>query len=144
MIPYGIIGTHEIDCGPIVSFVCVYKVFNFRQHYRLNRLVVLLVALLLSNVAALACATAYALCVDCSEHPPVACADLDPCATVDVISSKVSTDVLDTTFRPIVSAPAPITSEPVSGLASGGVAENKVTDLAPSSPLNLLFCVFLL
>jgi hypothetical protein len=117
--------------------------FRFRQHYRMNRLVALLVALLLSNVAALACATAYALCIDCPEQQPVVCAHEDPCTTADVIGTKPSTDALGTTYRPIVYAGPPITTDLTTVSARDGIAANGVNVLRSSLPLNLLFCVFL-
>jgi hypothetical protein len=117
------------------------KVFGFRQHYRMNRLVALLVMLLLSNVAALSCAAAYALCIDCPVHPPVVCAD--PCAAADVISSNPANGVVDTTFRPIVYVSPPITTGLAVGSAVGAVAAQEVADLAPTLSLNLRFCVFL-
>ena len=111
----------------------------------MNRLVALLVALLLSNIAALACAAAYALCVDCPEQQPVACAHVDPCTTIDVVNSKPSTDGLDTNYRPIVYAYPSITADLTAGSTgcSFAVAANGVADLPPSISLNLRFCVFL-
>jgi hypothetical protein len=120
-----------------------FKVFEIRQYHRMNRLAVLLVALLLSNIAASVCAMAYALCIDCPEQQPVACAHADTCTTAEVINGKPSTEVLDTTYRPIVYVSPPITSELKVGLATVGVAATDVTDLPPVLPLNLLLCVFL-
>jgi hypothetical protein len=111
----------------------------------MNRLVALLVALLLSNVAAFVCATAYALCIDCPEQQPVACAHEDPCTATDVIGSKPSTDVPGTAYRPIVYVYPPIIADLTSGSAKGSfaVAAKEVNDLPTSISLNLLFCVFL-
>ena len=115
--------------------------YGMQQQHRMNRLVVLLVALLLSNVAAFACAAAYAFCIDCPQHPPVAC--VDPCTTADAVTSKPSAEVLDTTYRPIVYASPPIATDPPFGLSAVGVAATEVADLPPVLPLNLRFCVFL-
>jgi hypothetical protein len=109
----------------------------------MNRLITILITLLLSNAAALACAAAYSFCTDCPEQQPVSCTHADLCATADVISSKPSNNVLDTTSFPIVYAGPPLPTGRQTVVATGRIAAAEASDLPPSLPLNLRFCVFL-
>jgi hypothetical protein len=58
---------------------------HLHRQIRLNRIIFVTIALLISNVAMLSCAMAMALCTDCPEHAPILCAQ--PCAEVDATIS---------------------------------------------------------
>jgi len=72
---------------------------RFRQRYRFNRVILLAIALLISNIAAMSCAMAYSLCADCPEHEPVLC--VDTCVTAEEAISDPAPDIKSDTFRPV-------------------------------------------
>jgi hypothetical protein len=114
---------------------------RFRKMHGFRRVVVTAIALLISNVAVISCAMAYALCAECPEHEPVVC--IDACETTDVAIADKTSDVkydvhrsaafLDTGFsRQLVANP------------DTDVAIKRYRGCDGSSPpLHLQFCVFL-
>lgn len=114
---------------------------KFRGNRRINRLLVLVVALFVSNIAIASCAMAYALCNECPEHVPAHCAD--PCATTDVAVNDKSSDAKSDVQRPVAHRYTILPSN--AGLIAGAtpVAQHD-RDLSYSSPpLHLQYCVFL-
>lgn len=118
---------------------------NLRKKARLNRILVLALALLISNVAALSCAMAYALCVeaqtDCPQHSPVKCEE--PCVRSNSQIAETSSDVSSGTFRPTLYLPAPAVADREWNSVVGHIAEDELSCDLPSLPLRLRFCVFL-
>jgi hypothetical protein len=115
--------------------------FGFRKNYLFRRLVVLAVALLISNIAALSCAMAYALCADCPEHPPTLCSD--PCATSDVTINDKTDDIKSDVHRPVAHPVAVSSRDTVLRPKHSPVIERDHKYGYPTPPLHLQFCVFL-
>jgi hypothetical protein len=111
----------------------------------LNRILVLALALLISNVAALSCAMAYALCTDastdCPEHTPVLCEG--PCARSDTQIANTSSEGSTDAFRPVIFLPALPVSITAKTYATSLVAKDDPSCEVPALPLRLRFCVFL-
>lgn len=115
--------------------------FRLRQQNRLNRILVLALALLISNVAALSCAMAYALCTDCPEHPPIVC--VEPCVESNALIADRSPDGSTDAFRPLAFLPALAAVDPSNTGSTGPTATDDLSCEIPSRPLRLRFCVFL-
>lgn len=114
--------------------------YRLRQHHRLNRTILLALVLLISNVAAMSCAMAISLCIDCPEHPPVVCAE--PCVESDAMLTETSPDESNNSFRPMVFLPALATVDNGTQFSAINATSNSTCEL-PSLPLRLRFCVFL-
>jgi len=112
-----------------------------RRHYRFNRVVLLAIALLVSNIATMSCAMAYSFCDDCPEPEPVLC--IDSSATAKVAISDQSADTKSADFRPVLIANNVSTID--AKLTSGQfpVVDSQPPDPRASPPLHLQFCVFL-
>jgi hypothetical protein len=114
---------------------------HFRQQNRLKKILMLAIALLISNVAAMSCAMAVALCTDCPEHPPVVC--VEPCIESSAAIADTSPDESSNTFRPIVFLPVLATIDAASTSANRPVARHDPFREVPVLPLRLRFCVYL-
>lgn len=114
---------------------------GFKSDNRFNRLAVLAIALLLSNIAGLSCAMAYAMCSDCPEYPPTIC--IDTCGTVQSVISDKAPDGSSGSRPPVVSRDMPLTTEPAFVAVTGTVRASNSLLHAPSPPLHVRFCVFL-
>ena len=112
-----------------------------RRNDPFKRFVIVAVALLISNIAALSCAMAYALCVECPDHVPTLCAE--PCATTDNLINDTAIDHKADSYRPVSDPytllPADLALEP----ARSSVGDKPDTCIYSSPPLYLQFCVFL-
>ena len=110
-----------------------------------NRILVLALALIISNVAALSCAMAYASCTDastdCPEHTPVLCED--PCVRSDTQIANTSVEGSTDAFHPVVFLPALPVSITARTYATSIVAKHDPSCEVPALPLRLRFCVFL-
>jgi hypothetical protein len=114
---------------------------RFRRNYRFNRVVLLAVALLVSNIAAMSCAMAYSLCDDCPEHTPVLC--VDSCATGEAVISDQSLDTESDHFRPVSISDHASPADADYSADQFLLVENRSPDPQSSPPLHLLLCVFL-
>ena len=114
---------------------------RFRKHYRVNRVVLLALALLVSNIATMSCAMAWSLCGDCQEQEPVLC--IDSYATAEIAISDQSTDTKSATFRPILIANNVSTIDPNFAPGQFPIIDNQPPDPHSSPPLHLQLCVFL-
>jgi len=106
-----------------------------------SRLLVLTVALLISNVAALSCAVAMTLSSDCPDHTPVTC--LESCSAAQAtINDKNSGNNSYGKTTPVLPAslPAPELGQ---GFTTPPATNCRINVHDPSPPLNLLYCVFL-
>jgi hypothetical protein len=117
--------------------------FYLRKENRLNRILVLALALLISNIAALSCAMAYALCIDtdCPKHPPVICEE--PCVQSDALIADTAPEGSTEAFRPIVFLPALADVDTGRTYAATLIAKDDPSCEVPAVPLRLRFCVFL-
>jgi hypothetical protein len=115
--------------------------FRLRQQHRLNRILMLAIALLISNVAALSCAMAVALCTDCPEHPPIVCAE--PCIESSALIADTSPDESSGTFRPILVLPVLTTIDEARTSANSLIARHDPFRDVPVLPLRLRYCVYL-
>jgi hypothetical protein len=117
------------------------RVYSSRRNNRFKRFVVVAVALLISNIAALSCAMAYAMCAECPDNVPALCAD--PCATTNNLISDTAIDHKAESNRPFSDPhtllPADLALEP----AHPSVGDKPDTCNYSSPPLYLQFCVFL-
>jgi len=112
-----------------------------RRNNWFKRLVIVAVALLISNIAALSCAMAYALCVECPDHVPTVC--VDSCTTTDNLINDTAIDQKADSYRPVSD---PYTLLPADlALASTRLPVSDKPDTCnySSPPLYLQFCVFL-
>jgi len=114
---------------------------RFRQRYRFNRVVLLAIALLISNIAAMSCAMAYSLCVDCPEHEPVLC--VDTCATAEEAINDPAPDSKSDTFRPLAILKIESSIDPAFNPGRISVVDRQPPDPHTSPPLHLQLCVFL-
>jgi hypothetical protein len=114
---------------------------NSRRNDRFKRIVIVAVALLISNIAALSCAMAYALCVECPDQAPTPC--VESCATTDNLMNNTAIHQKAHSYRPVSDPyallPADVALEP----ARPSVGEKPDTCNYSSPPLYLQFCVFL-
>jgi hypothetical protein len=104
-------------------------------------LVVLAIALLISNIAALSCAMAYAICADCPEHPPTLCSD--PCAISDVTINDKTGDIKSDVHRPVAHTAAVLPRNTVLNPKHSPVIGHDRDHGYPAPPRHLQFCVFL-
>ncbi len=114
---------------------------GYQPHCRFNRLAVLAMALLLSNIAMLSCAMAYAVCADCPAHPPALC--LDSCGVVQAVTGDKAPDGTSGTRPPAAFSVTRVTTEPAFAAVTGNAGARNAIFHAPSPPLHLRFCVFL-
>ena len=116
---------------------------TLRQHNRFRRLILLVVALLISNIAMLSCAMAYAMCAeaDCADHVPALCTD--PCATTDVTLNDATGDATSDMYRPVTHAYASQPVDPTLRPEHAPVVGLDSTRHIPTPPLHLQCCVFL-
>ena len=114
---------------------------GLQKHSWYRHLLVVIVALLISNVAALSCAMAFELCSDCPDHMAASC--LESCSVAQAAINDSSLDA-NSYSKPTLIIP---TSLPAPVLASRNSATDaidcRVNIHDPSPPLNLLYCVFL-
>ena len=114
--------------------------FSLLKHEQLRQLVCLLVALLISNVAAATCAVALAMCSDCPVEAATHCVEMcevEAVAKLDAPSDKKPerpTSYVNYTSAPHVSAV--LTSDIPSSFS-------KPRRSSSSPPLNVLYCVYL-
>jgi hypothetical protein len=114
---------------------------RFRHNHCFRRLIILAVALLISNIAAASCAMAYALCTECPEHVPALCES--PCLTTDITVIDKTVDTKSDAHRPVAFTHAVLPLDPVDRTAQAAVVDNKHLCNFSSPPLHLQFCVFL-
>jgi hypothetical protein len=115
--------------------------FKLRQHRESNRLIVLVVALLLSNIATFTCAMASALCADCPEHSPAACTN--PCATdLAVLSDTTPNTSPDSCHSSGADFLRPFSAVNIN-LAAGPFISGATDPGSSAPPLYLRNCVFL-
>jgi hypothetical protein len=112
-----------------------------RPNSRINRLVALAIALLVSNIAALSCAMAYSIGSDCEEPPPAHCVEM--CDVAEAVNSDKSPDGTSDPRPPVANFGALLTSGQNFASANGKNAACNINFQHPSPPLNLLYCVFL-
>lgn len=110
---------------------------NAKDFFR--RSMVVLTALLISNVAALSCALAFSLCDDCPEPPPVHCVDL-----CEIADNTVGDSAPDGSVNPGYSVlpQLPISHDYIA-VTDDANKPHRYGLQHPSPPLNLLNCVFL-
>jgi hypothetical protein len=101
----------------------------------------LAIALLISNVVALSCAMAVALCTDCPEHPPAVCAE--PCIESSALIADTSPDESSDTFRPTVFLPVLTAIDAARTSANNLVARHDPFRDVPVLPVRLRHCVYL-
>jgi len=114
---------------------------RIRRQYRFNRVVLLAIALLVSNIAAMSCAMAYSLCDDCPEHTPVLCTD--SCATTEAVISDQSLDTESDHFRPVLISSTASSIDAIYAADRFSLADNRPPDPQSSPPLHLQLCIFL-
>ncbi len=114
---------------------------RFRQYYRLNRVALLALALLVSNIATMSCAMAYSLCGDCPEHEPVLC--VDSCATAETAINDQSSDIKADSFRPVLLAVNVLPVGTQFDAPHFQVINPVPPDPHTSPPLHLQLCIFL-
>jgi hypothetical protein len=114
---------------------------GLQKHNWYRRLLVVAVALLISNVAALSCAMAFALCSDCPDHMPASC--LESCSVAQATINDSSPDA-NSYSKPTLIIPASLPAPVLGSRTSATDATDcRVNVHDPSPPLNLLYCVFL-
>jgi hypothetical protein len=114
---------------------------GLQKHSWYHRLLVVIVALLISNVAALSCAMAFELCSDCPDHMAASC--LESCSVAQAAINDSSPGANSYRTPSLIlpaSLPAPVSSWRISGTDA---TDCRVNIHDPSPPLNLLYCVFL-
>jgi hypothetical protein len=114
---------------------------RLQKHSWHHHLLVVIVALLISNVAALSCAMAFELCSDCPDHMQASC--LESCSVAQAAINDSSPGA--NSYRtPSLTFPASL-PEPVLGWGTSATdaIDCRVNVHDPSPPLNLLYCVFL-
>ncbi len=113
----------------------------FRRHYRFNQIAILAIALLVSNIATMSCAMAFALCGDCPEHEPVLC--VDSCATADAAISDQSSDSKATTYRPFALSTGVLVACSELNRDFSPVTYRQSPDPQTSAPLHRHLCILL-
>jgi hypothetical protein len=115
---------------------------QLRRQNRFNRIILLALVLLVSNIAAMSCAMAYEFCADCPDHAPVLC--IDSCATTEAtIASDHSSEIMPDTFRPIHTSNY---ASPVDARFESNqfpLINSHPPDPHTAPPRHLQFCVFL-
>jgi hypothetical protein len=117
---------------------------KLRAHNWYSRVITIAVALLISNVAALTCAMAAAICTtDCAEHDPAPTVCVESCAAEFAAANDKPTDNFSG-FKPVgltsYTLPTLATDD---HYATAKMAINNSVAHDPPPPLNLLYCVFL-
>ena len=115
--------------------------YNFCQNHRVRHFVVVVVALLISNIAMLSCAMAYAMCAECPEHAPALCTD--SCATADTSINDTSIDKKTDTYRPFSDPYTLLTVDLAFMREHLPPGDQPGICNYSSPPLHLQFCVFL-
>jgi len=107
-----------------------------------QRIMVIAVALLISNVAALTCALAMEICSDCPEEPPAHCIEMfDDSTAVSVEKQTGETSATRLDNNPSYTTSLP--STPHKKAAATSVAIWPPNAVYSPPQINLLNCVFL-
>jgi hypothetical protein len=118
---------------------------KLRPHHWYSRIIAIAVTLLISNVAALTCAMAAALCSDsdCSEHDPAPIVCVESCASEFAAANDKPADNFSG-FKPVGLSSYTLPTLEIDGhFATAKMANNNSIAHDPPPPLNLLYCVFL-
>jgi len=109
---------------------------------RFQRFMVIMAALLISNVAALTCAAAMEICSDCPAEPPSHCIEMfDDSADVSVDKSSNKTSANHPDDNPFYTTKLVSTPDKKATKISAKKWPPKAIHSSP--PINLLNCVFL-
>jgi len=116
------------------------KNISFKNWFQ--RSMTIMVALLISNVAALTCALAMGICSDCPEEPPSHCIDMfDGSGTVSIDKSSKKTSANQPDDNPFYTTKLVSTPDKKATKISAKKWPPKAIHSSP--PINLLNCVFL-